>query len=50
MTTAGWIFMICSLALVLGLNAFCFAKLVRRPAAAEHMEAPLDVDMHDRAT
>ncbi len=50
MTTAGWIFMLCSLALVLGLNAFCFGRLLRRPASTEHMEAPLDVNMHDRGT
>lgn len=30
MTAAGWVFMLASLALVLGLNAFCFARLLGR--------------------
>ena len=35
MTTAGWIFMIASLALVIGLNVFCFARLFGRPVSGE---------------
>lgn len=31
MTTAGWVFMLASLALVIGLNVFCFVRLFRRP-------------------
>lgn len=47
MTLAGWIFMAASLALVIGLNIFCFARLLLRPAAAEHMHALLDIDTGD---
>lgn len=50
MTTAGWIFMGCSLAFVVGLTAFCFYRVLSRPPATEHMHAPLDIDTRDRDT
>ena len=44
MTPAGWVFMLCSLIFVIGLNVFCFGRVLRKPATTEHMHAPLDVD------
>lgn len=32
MTTAGWVFMLCSLSFVLALNIVCFIRVLRRPA------------------
>jgi len=43
-TLAGWVFMLCSLVLVLGLAIFCYVRVLFRPAATEHMHAPLDID------
>jgi hypothetical protein len=34
MTTAGWIFMLCSLSFVLALNIACFIRVLRRPASS----------------
>ncbi len=50
MTPAGWVFMIASLGFVLGLITFCFHRVLTKPSAANHMQAPLDVDTHDRNT
>jgi len=47
MTTGGWIFMVCSISFVLGLVSFCFYKVLVKPASANHMHAPLDIDTHD---
>ncbi len=48
MTTAGWIFMLCSIGFVLFLSGFCFYRVLSKPAAAEHMHAPIDIDTQDR--
>jgi hypothetical protein len=50
MTTAGWIFMVGSIGFVVGLTAFCFYRVLARPAAANHMTPPLEADTHDRNT
>ncbi|GMU80206.1 MAG: hypothetical protein AMXMBFR47_00770 [Planctomycetota bacterium] len=50
MTTGGWIFMLGSVGFVVGLTAFCFVRVMRKPSSAEHMHAPLDVNTHDRGT
>lgn len=50
MTSAGWVFMLCSVGFVLGLMLYCFRRVLTRPAAAEHMHAPLDIDTRDRET
>ncbi len=47
LTTGGWIFMIASICFVLALAGFCYARVLRQPAAAEHMQAPLEIDTHD---
>ena len=50
MTLAGWIFMLASVGFVLWLTAFCFYRVLAKPAATEHMHAPLDIDTHDANT
>ncbi|NOS99089.1 MAG: hypothetical protein HOP29_00490 [Phycisphaerales bacterium] len=50
MTSAGWIFMVCSIGGVLALTAFCFYRVLTTPAATTHMHAPLDIDTHDLNT
>jgi len=50
MTTAGWIFMISSLTFVIWLTGYCFYRVLTKPAATEHMHAPLDIDTQDRGT
>lgn len=50
MTAAGWIFMGASVGFVLWLTGFCFYRVLGKPAAADHMHAPLDIDTHDANT
>jgi hypothetical protein len=50
MTLAGWVFMIGSIGFVLGLLSFCFYRVLRKPSAANHMYAPIDIDTHDVGT
>ncbi len=50
MTTAGWLFMLCSTGSVTFLVVYCFYRVLRKPSAANHMHAPLDIDTHDRDT
>jgi hypothetical protein len=50
MTTGGWIFMLASLTFVLALTAFCFAKVLSKPSAANHMHSPVDIDTRDQNT
>jgi ABC-type nickel/cobalt efflux system permease component RcnA len=50
MTTAGWIFMISSLSLVLALAAFCFWRVLARPSRAEHLHAPQTIETGDEET
>lgn len=48
MKTEGWIFMLGSLGFVLWLTGFCFNKVLRKPSAADHMHAPIELDTQDR--
>ena len=50
MTIGGWIFMIGSICAVVSLLTFCFYRVLRKPSAANHMHAPLDIDTHDQDT
>jgi hypothetical protein len=50
MNAGGWIFMLASVGFVLWLTAYCFHRVLSRPAATEHMHAPLDIDTHDLNT
>lgn len=50
MTTLGWIIMLVSVGTVTGLLTFCFYRVLRKPASADHMHAPLDIDTHDQDT
>ena len=50
MTPTGWAFMLVSCGLVTGLTIFCYWRVLRAPAPAEHMHAPLDIDTHDADT
>lgn len=44
MTTAGWIFMLCSLTLVVGLNVFCFRRVLRSPHPDEEVRHARESD------
>ncbi|MDD2941877.1 MAG: hypothetical protein PHC51_02810 [bacterium] len=48
MTTAGWIFMLGSIGFVISLTAFCFYRFLLKPAVAEHMHAPIDIETGDK--
>ncbi len=50
MTVAGWIIMLSSIGFVVGLLAFCFYRVLRKPEAADHGRAPLDSDTKDHDT
>ncbi len=50
MTPLGWAFMICSIALVVGLVAYCYYRVLTNPPAADHMQAPPTIDTHDQGT
>jgi hypothetical protein len=50
MTTAGWIFMLSSITFVVLLCAYCFARVIRKPAAADHMHSPVDIETGDEDT
>ena len=50
MTTAGWVFMLSSIAFVLVLAGFCFTRVIRKPAAADHMHSPIDIEPRDEPT
>lgn len=50
MTNAGWIFMLGSLAFVIGLVVFCFHRVLAKPSAANHMHSPVDIDTQDTHT
>lgn len=53
MTTAGWIFMVCSIGLVVSLVTFCFYRVLSQPETsdtADTMHAPLEIDTRDRDT
>ena len=48
LTPAGTAIMVISIGMVLVLCAFCFWRILREPAPAEHHHAPLDIDTQDR--
>ena len=50
MTVAGWIIMLSSIGFVVGLLAFCFYRVLRKPSSTDHMHAPLDINTHDADT
>lgn len=50
MRVEGWIFMLLSLGFVVCLTVYCFARVLSRPSAANHMHAPLDIDTQDLDT
>lgn len=50
MEPLGWVFMTVSLLMVLALITFCFARVLRQPAAANHMHSPIDIDTGDEGT
>lgn len=50
MRLSGWIFMLFSLSFVIVLTAWCFWKVMSKPAATDHMHAPLDIDTKDLNT
>lgn len=50
MRLSGWIFMLGSIGFVLWLTGYCFYRVLRKPTAANHMHAPLDIDTHDQNT
>ncbi|HWL94577.1 MAG TPA: hypothetical protein VNT79_13725 [Phycisphaerae bacterium] len=50
MTTSGWIFMLASLGFVLVLVGYCFYRVMAKPAAADHMHAPIEIDTQDIGT
>lgn len=50
MTTEGWVFMVLSIGFVLALTGFCFFKVLSKPTAANHMQAPIEIDTRDRDT
>jgi hypothetical protein len=47
MTTEGWIFMIGSVGFVLSLVGYCFVRVLTRPQAADHLQAPQTIDTGD---
>ncbi|NPU99571.1 MAG: hypothetical protein HPY51_20465 [Candidatus Omnitrophica bacterium] len=47
MEPAGWIILIVSFCTVIGLNIFCFYRVLTLPK--EHMHAPLEIDTQDLA-
>lgn len=49
MTPAGWIFMLTSISFVLA-TIYSFWRVLSKPAAANHMHAPIEIDTHDRNT
>ena len=50
MTVAGWIIMLSSIGFVVGLLAFCFYRVLSKPAAADSRRDPLDGDRKDQDT
>jgi len=46
----GWFFMLGSIAIVVSLATYCYWKVLSKPAAANHMHAPIEIDTHDRGT
>ena len=47
LTAAGAVIMTLSILLVLGLAAFCMARILGEKHPEDHHHAPLDIDTHD---
>jgi hypothetical protein len=45
LTVAGAMIMTVSVVLVLGLNVFCFWRILRESEPAEHLHAPLEIEI-----
>ena len=50
LSIGGAAIMTMSVALVLGLNIFCFWRILHERRPAEHHHVPLEIDTHDRDT
>ena len=50
MEPAGWIFMIGSIAFVVGLTGYCFYRVLTAPSAAEDLHAPPTIETGDEGT
>ncbi len=50
LTPAGWLFMLGSIAFVLGLLIFCLWRVLSTPDQLERMHAPIEIDTQDRDT
>jgi hypothetical protein len=50
MTIGGMIMMTLSVGGVVALTVFCFWRVLRTPAAKDHLHAPLEIDTHDKNT
>ena len=50
LSAGGAVIMILSVSLVLGLNIFCFWRILREPEPTEHHHVPLEIDTHDLDT
>ena len=48
MTVAGWVLMLGSVGLILGLAGYCFYRVLRTPVTKGHLHAPLDIDTHEK--
>jgi hypothetical protein len=47
MTTAGWVFMIGSIGFVVSLAGYCYYRVLVKPEAADHLQAPQTIDTQD---
>jgi hypothetical protein len=50
LSAGGAVIMCLSVSLVLGLNIFCFWRILREPEPAAHHHVPLEIDTHDLDT
>lgn len=50
MSSGGWIFMSASIGFVCWLAAYCFYKVLSKPQAADHLQAPTTIETGDEGT
>ncbi len=50
MTAGGWIFMLGSIAFVVGLLCFCYYRVLTHPGPEANTPARQDLDTHDQDT
>jgi hypothetical protein len=48
MTAAGWFLMLSSVGFVVGLNVYCFWRVLKKPAPARDLHAPLDIETREK--